>query len=171
MSLTPLASNRCFALFDSDALRPGVISAAANKKINLCTAANIPHHCLKRRAIENYIPCPKLKQWAYKEPTRHLEMQKRQRRVLPFVNLSEAQRHHFNLKRGFLGDARHADRTPEVDVLYATLATAVRSALDEGIDPGIAPDTFGEGIVEDWLISDNQTAETNAFVSKILEVL
>lgn len=47
---------RSFACFDSDALEPGKPSEQAQNVIKLCNILDIPHYCLKRRAIENYIP-------------------------------------------------------------------------------------------------------------------
>lgn len=114
-----------WVLFDSDAPSPGNRSSDAERVIASCQASGLPFHCLKRRAIENYLPKGALYDWA---ETRNFRTQRRPL-IEAFFQMSEPQRHHFHMKSGF-------SETPSAgeQALYAGLQHRVRSRLASGID-------------------------------------
>jgi hypothetical protein len=91
---------RAFALFDSDALEPGVASKDALEAQKVCRDLEIPFYCLSKRAIENYIPDDALLSFAAASSTEVLRMQ-RKRLARAVGRLSDVQKSHFHMKEGF----------------------------------------------------------------------
>lgn len=61
---TPGGRWRLWAMYDSDALFPNEPSADSRRLHQACSEANIPHHQLHRRAIENYLTPEQIEKWA-----------------------------------------------------------------------------------------------------------
>ncbi len=86
---------KCWVLIDSDSTYAGHISDAATKVISLCEKANIQYLCLKKRAIENYIPNEVLEEFLDTDEKKISE-------ALAALNtLSEEQRNHYHMSNGF----------------------------------------------------------------------
>jgi hypothetical protein len=69
-------------------------------------ARAFPHHVLRRRSIENYIPVPTLERWALR--ARGTERQRRTRLVRALDGLPH--RHCFHLKEGYAKDRQRSPR-------------------------------------------------------------
>ena len=155
---------RTWALFDSDALRPGAPSDASQAAARACSARSVAYHRLRRRAIENYVPLPALERWNRTD--------EQKRRVRALGRLTPAQRHHYNMKHGFSGDANRLDRC-RVGDLYDGLDEDTRSALDHGIDRDIAG-LFRERLFRMetwWFEQDGQSDETDGMLDELLSLL
>jgi hypothetical protein len=158
---------RCFILFDSDALRPGKPSKNSIDVVEACH--KIPcfdnhYHQLMRRAIENYLPMEVLDEvWAKQQAPR-------KRKVRAFRKLKPHQRHHFNMKKGFQGDAQHSTK---VGNLYEDLDALTKQRLTSGFGGKIA-ELFKQEppqIKVEWLLQDNQLLEIEPLVLKILALV
>lgn len=131
-------SLRAFALFDSDALVPGVPSKDALDAQRVCKALKIPHHCLSKRAIENYIPDDALLSYAETAPTED-QRNRRKRLARAVSRLSDDQRSHFHMKDGFSAPHGHQ---------YSTLPAADRMTLSTGFGSHLS-DCYTEGGIVD----------------------
>jgi hypothetical protein len=107
----PATSARMWVMFDSDGRFRGDRSSSATKIAELCRNVAqpwpLPHHPLERRSIENYLPLEALAGGAHKLEQRLNEDETRDYRALIDVfkrELTEEQRHYFNMKAGLLGD-------------------------------------------------------------------
>ncbi|MEZ8651710.1 hypothetical protein AB6D92_22405 [Vibrio splendidus] len=89
--------NKRFVLCDSDALQKGKPHREANVIINTCTDNKIPHHCLERRSIENYLPIDYLINSinVNARPTNN-----KYKKYNAFKKLSEDLRHYYHMKEG-----------------------------------------------------------------------
>lgn len=107
----PDARLQTWVMLDSDALRPGAPSTHSDDVCATCEAASIPVHRLSRRFIESYLPLDALERWATARPSKRQDN-------LPifraFARLSSAQRHHFNMKRGFRADEPRSEETGDL---------------------------------------------------------
>lgn len=130
ISAYPYRSVRFWALFDSDAAVPGSLSTEATLTQRACSAANIPHHVLARRAIENYLPKGALYDWANDN---RRDAKERRARVDAFYRLSSIQRAHFHLKAGFTDLSAEPERS-----LFAGVKDADRATLSGGVGKKIA---------------------------------
>lgn len=111
---------------------------------------------LRRRSIENYLPAAALRRWA----RGHDE---RRRRIEALERLTEPQRHYYNMKSGFDGDTKNAERAGS---LYQELPPRVRERLRQGFGYDIAK-LFARSVK----IEDVETAardEVRAFVADVL---
>jgi hypothetical protein len=133
----------------------------------VCLERRVPYHRLQRRAIENYLPVRALEAWAY------LGTEKvrtpRRRAVAAFASMSEAHRHHYNMKGGFERDRR--DPSAGIPELYGELAD--HKDLQSGFANDIAV-LFQERdfpIREEWLAKDGHQQETLDMVQSIFRHL
>jgi hypothetical protein len=86
----------CWVLIDSDSPKPGQIGDDAKAVIDLCSRFGVRYVCLKRRAIENYLPRTTL--------FTALDNKELDSTLKPkfeaFFKLNKEQRHHFHMKKG-----------------------------------------------------------------------
>jgi hypothetical protein len=113
-------------------------------------------HVLRRRAIENYLPIAALDRWARGHDGH-------ERAVAALSRLTDAQRHHFNMKEGFDRDAPHAARTGG---LYDAVPPRVRERLRSGFGSDIAKLFMRSVKVED--ADSDARSEVNAFLTEVL---
>ena len=133
--------------FDSDAPVPDAPADDALRMIKLCSDAKLLHHCLSRRAIENYIPKAALYAWVAEKGGS--ERKTRQGKVDAYWAMDRDQRHHFRLKSGW-----DKDPSEQVSMLYKTVQPTGRSTLTDGIAADIAK------------VYDTYNAEIRAWVAK-----
>ena len=152
------------ALFDSDSEVPGHRSRDAMAMIELCNKASLDYHCLKRRAIENYIPRKALWEWAHSARPKS-RADERRKRIEAFDQMSDPQRHHFRLKAGW-------DTSPgeQVKAFYACVSPADRVTLKNGIDGAIASvyDIFKDAI-HGWAIEEGIDPDLQATINEITD--
>lgn len=151
---------RHYAVFDSDALRPGEPSPTAATLLRRCKKFDVPHHCLARRSAENYLPPAALEHlWA-------AGGEERLQRVDAYRELDQPggraeRRHHYAMKKGLDGAAHD-------DGLYADVPEARRKVLARGFGGSIR-DVFGESHPdwERWLLDDGQGDEVGGMLDEI----
>jgi len=151
-----------FAIFDSDALAPGMPSNQSEQVRRLCAAKRISHHQLKRRAIENYIPPDKLRGWVYSRPA---SRKQRMPVFISYCRLGEAQRSHYNMKNGFAGDQQRAHLA---GTLFANVSQADIAVLQAGFGGAIAELFDPTSISEAELRRDGSWTELNDVATRIL---
>lgn len=150
-------------LIDSDAMRPHgprerPEDVDGDQARNVRRAAGDPGvgvhlHVLRRRAIENYLPIAALQRGTSGQD----------RAIAALNRLSSAQRHHFNMKEGFVKDAPHAARAGN---LYEAVPPRARERLAGGFGTDIAK-LFARTVKFDDVDGDGR-AEVHAFVTEIL---
>ena len=163
---SPSLRRMASALIDSDAMRPrgadehaSVVEGKQAREVR--EAAGDPevdgvhHHVLRRRSIENYIPVVALRRWAANPD--------KERVVRAFEKMSDAQRHHYNLKGGFNADAPNAARAGD---LYSPLSANARGRLAQGFGKEIAK-LFARTVKEEDLDAEARE-EVREFVSEVL---
>lgn len=163
---------RTFVVADSDALRRGLPSAQAKALKSKCDQLGIPIHLLYRRAIENYIPLPLLRAWAYRhgDPA---EQHKRQRLVDALSQLLEEQRHHYFMKQGFAGEAKRNDLAKNQADLFQGLPPDVYDALAHGFGNQIC-ELFDSTLYqhkESWFLQDDTQGEIVPFLNNLLRYI
>lgn len=120
-----------FALFDSDAPRKGMPSNQAKSVIAACDKIGIKHHCLARRAIENYLPLSALEDFSiYPQDLRDRRLEL----IHALSKLSEEQRYHFRMKSGLPEKIEDVNEA----ALYAAVPEADRPALRKGFSDKLA---------------------------------
>lgn len=91
--------NKRFVFCDSDAPRKGSLQPEARKIVDTCVANSIPHHCLERRSIENYLPVD------YLISKIHPNVRAKSSDCIKynaFKKLTEEQQHHYHMKVGIM---------------------------------------------------------------------
>jgi hypothetical protein len=153
-----------FVMFDSDARLPNVRSADADR-LAATLGDVIPHHCLKRRAVENYATRSVLERWA----AEYWADGGGRARVEAFFRLpSPSCRHHFHMKKGLSGDARSGGVASE---LFDALSETDRSALGQGFS-GLRKVLTEQGALRTAdLIADESFDELNGLVHRILGMM
>jgi hypothetical protein len=154
---------RRWALFDSDALRPSEPSDQSEALRRKCVAANVPHHQLTRRNIENYVPSFALHHWALKD-WRH-----RERLFKAFRRLSNDQRNHYNMKEGFKRDRDRQGKS--AGNLFDGVSAADMAALETGFDKAIGEAFATEVVREEHLKRDGSWGEMNPVVTDLVALL
>ncbi len=155
---------RRWYLFDSDALRPMEPSGDSEKLKQEC-GKHIPHHRLRRRAIENYLPLETLRRWAYSKPPR--TRGDRAARYRALLRLSDAQRHHYNMKTGF---KKERDKNAEIEI-YGDIPVEARDKLRKGFGERIAR-LFREGYVgRSQFERDGGWSEVNDAVAELVSLV
>jgi hypothetical protein len=135
--------HRLWVLFDSDAMQPGQPSRQSEALRD--AAGPLLHHQLRRRYMESYLPRQALHAWAANEPNSRVR-DERLARFRSFVGLTEQQRHHYNMKHGFRGDADRADGS--AGTLYDDVSEESRRTLGSGFGSDIG-DLFQSGEVSE----------------------
>jgi hypothetical protein len=175
---TPEELARVWVLSDSDARQswrkgttqlPQHLSSDVRDLEVACNQRNVPLHILTRRFIENYLPLPILLAWSAED---HLVPEKRTRvpKYNAFTKLRPEQRHHYNMKKGFVQDREDKMHTQRVGDFYDDVPVEVMQALEDGFGKDIAS-RFEDGIHANWLRNDNQEDEALRIVESILEHL
>lgn len=137
----PAHRHTLWVLFDSDAMQPGRPSADSERLRATC--GQIPHHQLRRRYAESYLTLHALEHRA--DHFRALdEREARRQHFQAFARMREDQRHHYNMKKGFDGDARRTDAN--AGQLYDDLSGDDRRELAPGFGPNVN-DLFADGSV------------------------
>jgi hypothetical protein len=158
---------RVFALFDSDALRPGVPSMESDDVRRCCEQSpQIEHHQLGRRASENYLPREILETHVERL---HPHRSKRMAVFRAFERLRDEQRFHYHMKKGLRKDDRNA--SADAGDLYANVTAEDREALMDGFGPDVGALFDSERIAEHLLQSDGGWAEMNPIVCSIIAML
>lgn len=164
-------SLRTWVLADSDALAPGLQSTQANSVARAC-GQNIPFHLLLRRAIENYLPVAALEHWAEHSPMPASQRVGRKQRVRVLKTLKPEQRHHYNMKEGFKGDANRSDKD-DAKALYEDVPLQSRRMLADGFAMHIAMlfDAEKHPLPDFWLVADGSPSETSPMITRLLSLL
>lgn len=115
-----------WTMFDSDSTRPGEVMRATQEIIDVCEQKALAYHCLKKRAIENYID-----QDIY-ELTHQGPLNERAKAV---YSLNKDQISYFNMKSG-LSSAEKAS------TLYKDLPFQTLAELEQGFGGRFAMRTF-----------------------------
>lgn len=113
---------RTVTIFDSDALRSDAPSSESDDVVEECKAKGVEWVRLKRRAAENYLPVASLLLWSEGKAKRELV-------ISAFARLSQAQRHHFAMREGFVKDTSDGVPLPEY---FADVNGDDRQALRRG---------------------------------------
>ncbi|SDA14724.1 hypothetical protein [Sphingomonas sp. NFR15] len=120
-----------WVLFDSDGEVPGHRSASANAMASFCQAAGISHHCLSRRAIENYLPLKAL--WSWADGAKSDRRPMRRAAVDAYKRMNVEQRYHYHLKSGW-----PKPESQQVKDFYASVSQRDKISLRNGISNNIA---------------------------------
>jgi len=167
---------RSFALFDSDALKPGKPSQDSDALVQACDN-RVFYHQLKRRAIENYLPLAALSVWMGINVHKKVNGFSRQKLVNAFAKLNPEQRHHYNMKNGFKGDFKdEQDELKKVGDFYHDLDVQFKKTLACGFNSrneNIA-ELFKEQdfkIQEQWLLQDGQQSEIAPMLDHIFSLV
>lgn len=162
-SSTAVDPRRTYVIFDSDARRPEVPSTAARRLAALCGEAKLRTHVLKRRERENYLPLDALQLWV--DESKRSTKAALRRLLGQYRRLTDAQRHHFNMRRGLKADG---DDAP----LFECVNNVLRQALQTGFGDDVGQ-IFDrpERLMDGWLISDGQGEEMQSVLDEILAML
>ncbi|WP_137151791.1 hypothetical protein [Devosia sp. FKR38] len=154
-------SIRTHVLVDSDALQPNAPSEQSENVRSFCDSKLVWCHQLERRAIENYLPPDLLRGWAYAQnkPTA-------QQAFDAYISMSPDQRRHYNMKKGFKGDA--ARQGPTSGTLYGGLELSVASALSDGFGTSIANLFTTCMVTEDHSRRDGSWDEINRITTDLI---
>jgi hypothetical protein len=158
----PENRHKRWVLFDSDAMLPGAPSAASEALRRACR--DITHHQLRRRYVESYLPHKALHGWATRPPRR--DLRERMQRFQAFVAMTDDQRHHYNMKRGFAGDVGRTDAS--AGDLYANVSPQDRQALAPGFGNDIAALFTDDSVTEADLRRDTGWAELRPVLANLL---
>jgi hypothetical protein len=116
---------KCWVLIDSDSCVPGMVSVSAQKVIDICVLKGINYLCLKRRAIENYIPDDALQRFADANGDNARDT------FLALSSLNLVQRDHYHMADGF------GNKTCKNSGLYDELEKEVKKPLCKGFGRNI----------------------------------
>jgi hypothetical protein len=152
-----------WVLFDSDSLQPGVPSQQASSLAAICKG-KLMYHQLKRRTMENYLPKEALDHW--QKTAIKSKGATKEELYLAYTQLAPLQRHHYNMKSGFGGDAKRLDNA---GTLYSALSPEDKKALAEGFGGSVAQLYQQLDFQRSWLVADGSTEEMNAALQQLLE--
>jgi hypothetical protein len=164
-SAEPSTRHRLWVLFDSDSLRPNQPSRQSEALRTACR--DVPHYQLVRRQIESYIPGPALNAWAY-VGTGRTARRRRGPIVDAFCRLTDARRHHFNMKAGFAGDAARQDAS--AGDLYDGVAEADKITLSGGFGPQIGDLFQTDHVKEQDLRRDSGWSELRPAIERLISL-
>ncbi len=88
---------RSWFMFDRDTQPSGKPSGKSNDLQKDCEKRFMPHHQLKRRSIENYLPPQALRKWVDFAPGPN-QRKERQTKVERVLSIAPADRHHVSMK-------------------------------------------------------------------------
>lgn len=155
--------HRLWVLFDSDAMQPGQPSRQSAELRD--AAKRLPHHQLRRRYMESYLPRQALQAWAG-SVTNVRTRKDRLERFRAFVELTEPQRHHYNMKTGFEGDTSRTDGT--AGTLYDGVAEDTTRTLSHGFGSDIGTLFQTDMVSERDLRSDPGWEELRPVICELL---
>lgn len=156
----PGASMEYWAMFDSDARRPGEPSKQAKSLRERCIALRVGWHMLTRRARENYLPKNTLRLWTFSRHDRS-----RENLFRAFLNLRDDQRFHYNMKRGFDGDRASAEMAGD---LYNDVSDPLRADMAGGFGASIG-DLFHNSVAFDDVQRDGARHEFEPVVGRLIQ--
>lgn len=159
----PANRHRTWALFDSDALRPAAPSVDS-ESLRL-TCAKIPHYQLKRRYIESYLPGPALHSWAGSGRDRDTRRARFQL-IGAFLRMTTEQRHHFNMKHGFVQDSKRTDSS--AGDLYDSVTEEDKTTLAAGFGERMRELFSGDFVTELHLRRDSGWSELRPAITGLL---
>lgn len=140
---------RSAVLFDSDAVEAGQPHPSSGSAATACAAVpELPHHCLERRCIENYLP-PEVLENA-KGPKKPAKAAAALRQF--------PRRHFYNMKRGHRGDR---GRTPPVP----WLPVAENTPLEDGFGDDV--NELFDRVRNDQLRADGGFDELRHFITEL----
>jgi hypothetical protein len=164
----PLSVCRRFVIFDSDARTKGQPSSESEKLRQGCLSAQIPHHQLHRRSIENYLPLQALHQWAQRglAPVPQTSAMKL---VVALQALPVQLRYFYNFKSG-----RKRDRARKgaklTTAAWRRIPLSHRVTLRDGVHSDIAS-LFAPGalmIKPRWVETEDAENEMFGMIKEIL---
>jgi hypothetical protein len=159
-------SLRLFVMFDSDARKPGEPSRKSREVARLCERAKLAHHQLKRRAIDNYLSSLALERWLKQNHSREFS-ERWLPRLRAFRQLTDEQRHHYNLKNGLRKDREGGTGLADLFDDLVSQQPDQAALLEEGFGDTVAT-AFQERIPDAWLAEDGQTPELMELFDKLL---
>ena len=115
-----------WTMFDSDAPQPGAVEKATQEIIDVCEQKALTYHCLKKRAIENYIN-EDIYRLTHRGPLNE--------RAKAVYSMNEDQISHLNMKDGLSA----AEKASE---LYNSLPPETLAELTQGFGKRFANKTF-----------------------------
>jgi hypothetical protein len=152
----PVASARMWVMSDNDGRKRSNPSSSAKKLGEACAMAlgawPVAYHRLERRSIENYLPGGALASMAHRLGQRQNDDERRDygKLVRAFMQLTEEQKHFYNMKSGLLGDVADAkkrrayrDKGHEIDdvdlpEIFRGLSREVKADLRIGFGADVA---------------------------------
>lgn len=141
-----------WTMFDSDATHPGEVVRNTKEIIDLCEQKALVYHCLKKRAIENYID-KDIYKLTHDGPLNE--------RAKAVYSLSEDQISYFNMKSGL-------SASDKVSVLYKDLPPETLSELEQGFGSRFASNTFSRvDVHEDIHRAHQENSTLDEFGSKL----
>jgi hypothetical protein len=165
-----------WVLFDSDSLVPERPSKISEEVRILCHEQNVPHHQLKRRAIENYLPNQTLQHWAGNASV-HTERERRAATRKAWAQLTEQQQAHYNMKKGFDGDHQQVQtlKSPskeEYQTLWKQMVSSPELAHGFGGDVASLFSLGRQANIHEQTLRDNGTlSEMMPVIQQLLEWL
>lgn len=159
----PALRHTIWVLFDSDAMQPGIPSAQSEALRAVC--GGIPHHQLRCRYMESYLPARALNGWAARGRD-HDERTERFALLRGFLRMQPVQRHHFNMKRGFAGDEARTDAT--AGTLYDDVTDKDRTVLTNGFGTTVGALFGGADVTESDLRRDSGWSELRPVIQELL---
>ena len=129
-----------WTMFDSDSTRPGEVIQATQDIIDLCEQKALAYHCLKKRAIENYIDHD-IYRLTHEGPLNE--------RARAIYSLSEDQISYFNMKSGL-------SPVEKSSALYRDLSPELLAQLEHGFGNRFAARTFSCIDVHDDIYNAHQ---------------
>lgn len=154
---------RLFVMFDSDAHRRGESSGPSKELKRTCQRMSLAHHQLQRRAIDNYLTKQALERWLQKTRGRERDKWRPKLQALHHPQVTAEQRHHYNMKKGLLGDLKGGG----VAEIYTGLEPALTAELQSGFGEDVAK-AFEDTTPEDWLRNDGQLPELMEVFTQLL---
>ncbi len=156
---------RVFVLTDSDGLYPGDVKKDIRKLEEYCQDENVPYAVLQKREIENYLPVNVLQ-----------GIPGRRECYLAFLNITQEQRDHYDMKSGFKKDEQnHAIVPQEQQSLFEHVPQKILDDLCEGFGRKAwehfekAQDKITKEAIE--LICPGNTAEIENILNRIESLL
>lgn len=160
-------ARRLWTLFDSDAREPGKPSGRSEAVRKCCRRKGVGYHQLQRREVENYLPLEALFAWAA-VARRGDERRKRRQKAEAFAAMESIQRHHYNMKNGFVKDRKPPNEIPEHFGSFAE-----HPDLQSGFGGRIG-EIFHQRefeMLEDWFLDDGQRDEMLPAIQSIFRLL
>lgn len=162
----PSIRHTLWVLFDSDAMQPGMPSKQSEALRAAC--AEVPHYQLSRRYMESYLPARALHAWA-SEGHNRAERKSRFSILGAYLSMRDEQRHHYNMKHGFVRDESRTDAS--AGTLYDDLPKETKAVLRDGFDSQIGRLFGGENVTEADLRRDSGWSELRPVVRRLLAQL